>query len=74
MEEPELIPYEDHFMISPLSLSIANDSKYGKGNVEIPPIEGILGAPFMAKEGWILDFGAKIIYKPKISSIYTNAV
>lgn len=74
MEEPELIPYEDHFMISPLSLSIANDPKYGKGNVEIPPIEGIIGAPFMAKEGWILDFGAKIIYKPKITSIYTNAV
>ena len=30
-----------------------------------PPIEVVIGSPFMAKQGWALDFGAKIIYKLK---------
>lgn len=32
-----------------------------------PPIEVLIGAPFMARQGWILDFGAKIIYKRKVA-------
>lgn len=35
---------------------------------QLPPCAVLLGAPFMAKEGWILDFGAKIIYKRKVAS------
>jgi hypothetical protein len=27
------------------------------------PIEGIIGSPFMAKQGWTLDFAQKVIYK-----------
>jgi len=30
-----------------------------------PPIEALVGAPFMAKQGWVLDFGAKIIFSRK---------
>jgi hypothetical protein len=72
-DEPETIPYEDHFMVSPLSLSIVNNS-LNEENEKLPPIEGILGSPFMAKEGWILDFGAKIIYKLKDNPPYAKAV
>lgn len=32
---------------------------------QIPPIEAILSSSFMANEGWVLDFGAQIIYKKK---------
>ena len=32
---------------------------------QVPPIEVLIGSPFMAEEGWILDFGAKIVYKLK---------
>ena len=30
-----------------------------------PAIYAILGSPFIGKEGWVLDFGAKIIFKRK---------
>ena len=36
-----------------------------KNGALLPPIEAIICSPFMAKEGWALDFGAKIIYKRK---------
>ena len=29
------------------------------------PIEGLIGSPFMAKQGWTLDFAQKVIYKRK---------
>jgi hypothetical protein len=32
---------------------------------QLPPIEVLLGSPFIARERWILDFGANIIYKRK---------
>lgn len=32
---------------------------------QIPDVEAIIGGPMMAKEGWVLDFGAMIIYKKK---------
>ena len=32
-----------------------------------PPIEALVGSPFMAKQGWVLDFGAKIIFRRKVA-------
>ena len=29
------------------------------------PLEGLIGSPFMAKQGWVLDFAQKVIYKRK---------
>jgi|GEM_PF-628729 len=34
---------------------------------QIPPIEVVLCSSFMASQGWVLDFGAQVIYKRKSS-------
>lgn len=36
---------------------------------QVPPAEILLGAPFMAARGWVLDFGAGIVYKRKYVQI-----
>ena len=35
---------------------------------QVPPVEALLCSSFIASQGWILDFGACIIYKRKIKS------
>lgn len=40
----------------------------------LPSIEALLGAQFLAKERWILDFGARIIYKRKRTDRLGTAV
>ncbi len=35
------------------------------GDNQYPPVEALVSSEFMTKQGWILDFGAKIIYKLK---------
>jgi hypothetical protein len=39
-----------------------------KEGLPLPPVEAIISSPFMAKEGWVLDFGADIVYKRKTKS------
>lgn len=39
-----------------------------------PPVEALVGSPFMAKQGWVLDFGAKIIYRRKPMEVLKVAV
>ena len=58
------------FSISP---SYIYTPKGGDGNNELPPIEILIGAPFIANEGWILDFGANIMYKLQSANIETFA-
>ena len=31
----------------------------------LPPVDGLISSEFMAKQGWVLDFGAGIIYNKK---------
>lgn len=38
------------------------------------PVEAIISSPFMAKEGWVLDFGADIVYKRKSAVLLKDAV
>lgn len=57
----KLTRYE-HFMLLPCNVYSV---KEGEDN-QLPPIELLLGSSFMANESWVLDFGAKIIYKKKI--------
>lgn len=45
-----------------------------KNGYPLPPVEAIVSSPFMAKEGWILDFGAGIIYRRKQSALLKEAV
>ena len=39
-----------------------------KEGLPLPPVEAIISSPFIAKEGWVLDFGADIVYKRKTKS------
>lgn len=52
------------FMISPDYIWSQKDKSDDEKD-QIPPIEAILSSSFMANEGWVLDFGAQIIYKKK---------
>lgn len=38
------------------------------------PVEAIISSPFMAKEGWVLDFGADIVYRRKQTTSLREAV
>ena len=38
---------------------------FTRGDNQYPPVEALVSSEFMARHGWILDFGAKIIYKLK---------
>ena len=39
-----------------------------------PPIEVAIGSPFMARQGWVIDFGAKIIYRRRKTNSLREAV
>lgn len=39
-----------------------------------PPIEVAIGSPFMARQGWVIDFGAKIIYRRRKANALREAV
>jgi hypothetical protein len=41
------------------------DQHEADGDDQPDSIEALMGSPFMAKEGWTLDFGEMIIYKRK---------
>ena len=60
-DDTDGIPFNDSFLV--VNHSIAKGSDFGKN--ELQPIEGIVGSPFMAKHGWLLDFAQKVIYKRK---------
>ena len=38
---------------------------FTRGDNQYPPVEALVGSSFIASQGWVLDFGAKIIYKRK---------
>ena len=45
-----------------------------KNGTPLLPVEAIISSPFMAKEGWVLDFGADIVYKRKSAAMLREAV
>lgn len=50
--------------VLPHSYNVTKDGECDEEGNPLVPIEGMIGSPFMAKQKWILDFGAKAIYKP----------
>lgn len=54
----------DRFSVLPCNI-FTFEEECDENGEQMPPIEVLIGSPFMAKEGWILDFGAKIMYKLK---------
>ena len=56
----------DSFKLSPSSHFIsARKVTADNETVLLPPVDAILGSPFMARQGWILDFSLGVIYKKK---------
>ncbi len=59
------LSHYDLFKVAPGYIYTPQMGMCDENGEQLPPIEGIISSPFMAKEGWVLDFGAKIIYKLK---------
>ena len=55
----------EYFKVLPDSIYTPQEGMCDTNGEQLPPIEVVLGFPFMAREGWILDFGAKLIYRRK---------
>ena len=61
----EILSHFDLFKVTPGYIYMLKEGMCDEEGELLPPIEGIICSPFMAKEGWILDFGVGIIYKLK---------
>ena len=61
------VSHHDHFMVMPHHIIPSEETRCDKNGEQIPPVEGLISSDFMAKQGWALDFGAKIIYKRKVA-------
>jgi len=57
----ESIPFHDSFMV--INHPVAEGYVFNDDVSQ--PIDGLIGSPFMAKQGWVLDFAQKMIYKRK---------
>ena len=58
----------EYFKVLPDSIFTPHKGECDTNGEQLPPIEILLGFPFMAREGWILDFGAKLIYKLNVAA------
>jgi hypothetical protein len=59
------ISYNSQFKVIPHYPYTLPQGSSDKNGLLLPPVEAIISSPFMAKEGWVLDFGADIVYKRK---------
>ncbi len=59
------IPGYDNFKVLPHYIYPSQALECEAGEEQVPPIELLIGAPFMAAEGWSLDFSANIVYRLK---------
>lgn len=73
-EDIKEITYHDLFKISPHYIYSPKEDDCDEEGEPLPPIEAIVCSPFMAKEGWVLDFGNCIIYKRKAPESLREAV
>lgn len=64
-EDTEDVRFSGEFKISPYYILNPKEGTLDENGQSLESVAAIISAPFMAKEGWILDFGANIIYKPK---------
>jgi len=53
------------FNIIPKYIIPSQKMKSSDEGQSTPPVEALLGSSFIASQGWVLDFGANIIYKRK---------
>lgn len=68
------ISYNSQFKVIPHYPYTLPEGSCDKNGLPLPPVEAIISSPFMAKEGWVLDFGADVVYKRKQASLQKEAV
>ena len=66
--------YRSHFKVVPHYLITPPEGQCDANGEQLPPIEALISSSFMAKEGWVLDFGAEIIYRRKTAALLKDAV
>lgn len=59
------VSHQDRFMVTPRYVIPSDKAGCFENGELLPPVEGLISSDFMAKQGWSLDFGARIIYKRK---------
>ena len=65
----EGVPFESSFKVTPHYVLEPEEDQCDEDGEQLPPIEGIIGSPFMGKEGWVLDFGINYIYKRNADAV-----
>ena len=68
------ISFNSQFKVIPHYPYTPSQGSCDKNGNPLPPVEAIISSPFMAKEGWVLDFGADIVYKRKSAALLREAV
>lgn len=64
-EESTEIEKRGRFSISPHYIYQPSQDECKSAGEQLPPIEGLLAAPFIAENRWVMDFKAGIVYKNK---------
>ena len=68
------ISCHSNFYLTPHYIFVPSKD-YCDGDIEgLPPVEALIGSPFMARQGWVLDFGAGIIYKRRTKEALKETV
>lgn len=68
------IPCQEQFKVSPNYFILPEEGQCDENGEQLPPVEALVGSPFMAKEKWVLDFGANIIYKCKPEYVWDGNI
>lgn len=68
------IHHKENVKIIPINVIETTDGLCDQEGRPLEPVQAAIGASFMAKEGWALDFGAKIIYKLKHVSVWNDNI
>ena len=55
--------FEETVEIIPTIPDVLEDGECDEEGKLLPPVDGMIGSPFIAKQKWILDFGEGAIYK-----------
>lgn len=66
--------HKEKIKVIPINIIEAKDGQCDEEGKPLEPVQAVIGAPFMAKEGWVLDFGAKIIYKLKHVTVWSDNI
>lgn len=69
-----VIQRKDVFKVHPQYLIEPREGECDEHGEQLDPVEALIGCPFMAREGWILDFGANIIYKRKEKYVWDGNI